>query len=140
MRTPLTAGILDVAITNPAAGADWSYTVPLGARLQLLYGTATLTTSVTVNNRRVHLLLSATAGTMLDIISTGTQAASTAVSYAFATSWVTSQSVAIAAQGLLIPSPLILQPGDIISTSTQLIAAADQWSLIRLRFAHLING
>lgn len=120
-------------LTNPAAGADFTF-VPAGTeRVRLLAITALLTTSVAVANRRPALAFSdQSAGTFWSGDSISPQVASLAVRYSWArgvgaqvaTTVITGERVA-----LQLPD-LWLQPQDTIKAITLGLDVADQWSQI----------
>lgn len=109
----------------PAAGADWSITVPAGHAYRLLAVTATLTTSATVADRTPRFRLSDGDAVFLDIPAVAVQAASLAGVFSWARNL---GSYALgSAQAVGIPD-LILQPGWIASVLTDNLDSGDAWS------------
>lgn len=126
--------ITSVAVTNPAAGADFSFTVPTGERLRLRSLTATLTTAVAVANRQPVLNITDGTSILFSIVPTVVQTASLAVRY----SWGAMLGVEVVGNGgLFVAEPLpdvLLEPGFKVTSVTGAIAAADQWSAIHFCF------
>src|SRR5580765_5947487 len=71
------------AVANPAAGADWSVTVPAGHLWELLGITATLTTSAAVANRAAAIVLGDGVNPYLTIPAAVVQAATLAGVYSW---------------------------------------------------------
>jgi len=128
-----------VTVANPAAGADWSETVPAGVTWQLLAVNATLTTSSAVANRDVTLVATDASSDVLWQSSPGlNQGASTALGYAFFQG--NSIAASLVAYLATLPIAMRLLAGFIIKTSTANIQAADQWSAIVLTVEEFIGG
>ena len=70
--------------TNPAAGSDFSQTVPAGRVWNIHAMSFFFTTSATVANRRVHIEFAIAGGPSLDIYSADDQAASLSLKYTVA--------------------------------------------------------
>ena len=121
-----------ISIANPAAGADWSISVPAGMQWRLRSVRAQLVSSATVANRAVNLSLKDDAGNVIALLpAPAVQAASLTNSYTFAQgasalSVGTSQSAAA-------PKDMVLGDSYTIASSTGAIQAGDQWSLIWLQ-------
>lgn len=122
-----------VSVASPAAGADWSTTIPAGHLYQLLAIRAILTTSAAVANRAARLILGDGTSTYASIPAPAVQAASLAVSYTWAAG-APGVSVDLAQLGYL--PDLVLPPAWTIGTSTRLIDVADAWTAIQL---HLLD-
>lgn len=116
-------------VANPAAGADWSQSVPAGHLWQLLGVTATLTTSAAVANRAVALVLGDGTNPFLTIPAPAVQAASLAGVY----SWAGEGGGYAVGVRQLAPLPgLTLPPAWTLGSSTLLVDVGDQWSAVRL--------
>ena len=115
-------------VSNPAAGADWTFTVPAGQTLALESVTALLTTSVTVANRVPTLVVKDNLGRIVaEVVSPNAQAAS------LADEWVWAPGVVAAAGPPIvtpIPPGLELAGGWTIGTVTAGLQVGDQWSAI----------
>lgn len=130
---PLTEGnILFITVADPAAGAEWTYTVPAGILLCPIAVRCTFVTSAVVANRYNRILFSdatpvALAATQLDLAIAASQ--TMLLHYAQGLTPVNP-----AAHGLkTAPCPIIyLQAGFTISSLTLAINAGDQYSQIRI--------
>lgn len=118
-----------VNVTTPAAGAEWSYAIPAGARL--LAVTFRFVTSATVANRFPVLILDDGASVpniMMQIASPGSYAAGADryASFAPGLSLTTGGNIAMNAS-----MPAMLFPrGGRVRTSTFLLDPGDQYSAI----------
>lgn len=122
-----------VLVANPAAGADWTVTVPAGEFWDVQSLTATLTTSAVVGNRAPRLEVSDGVNRINEIQPSTIEAASLAVRWGMSGGGSTgSNSNGAGIGGWSGPSPFLLNPGYIISTSTVNLDVADQWSQIAL--------
>jgi len=125
-------GVLQsLAIGNPAAGADWSQTVPTAARWLVRGGTATLVTAIAVATRQVAIVIDDGANTLMTIEAGVSQAASLTQIYSLLPGQTTSTLISTQLP-IYLPPDLRLLAGWRIRTSTGAIQAADQWSAIRL--------
>lgn len=120
-------------VANPAAGADFSFTLTGGAILESV--TATLTTAVAVANRSPALKIVNNVATVVvrGIQTPAVQAASLTVDY----TWMVGAGAAIVgANQVVLPLPsLFVTAGTwTFSSLTNLIQAADQWSNIAVGF------
>jgi hypothetical protein len=131
------SGVVVWRLAQPAAGADWTF-IPSGSdRTRILSITGELTTSATVASRAVGLQLA----TENDLVYWGmqyaaAQAASLAATYSWAHSGNYVAPAAVAAGSVLsaaFPKEW-LEPGDVVSSQTAAISAADQWSNLVVRF------
>lgn len=116
-------------VASPAAGADWSQTVPASHLWQLLTVTATLTTSAVAGNRQARLALGDGTNPFAVLTAPAVQAASLAHVYTWA---VGMTPLALGLQQLQALPPIALGNGWTISVSTLALDAGDQWSAIRL--------
>lgn len=127
---------------NPAAGADWSITVPINVRWRLMAAHATLTTAVAVANRGVGLVFGLTPAFIFNAMAQAVQAASLVWAYSWGsgvTSYTTAAGPVTPNMITAYPADLWLSPGQKIASATQNIQAADQWSNIVLMFEESID-
>jgi len=122
---------LSISVGNPAAGADWTYTLPTTQRLDVYGVHALLTTSATAGTRTVTLKVTDGANTLFLIDATNTQAISLAYDYTMYPSSFAGGSAGTH-QYIPLPEPLVLMQGWTIGTTTANISATDQWSAIRI--------
>lgn len=121
-----------IAVTTPAAGAQWSYTVPAGEVVSLAAIRATLTTDATVANRVPGIEIVNAAGTVVYSQTTAiTVPASTTRTLVFAP---TAESSAPANGVALttIPDDFILNAGWIVRSTLTAGAAGDAYTAITL--------
>lgn len=121
------------AITTPAAGADFTITVPNFMRWRIIGLRASFVTSASVATRAAILQFQSAANVMYNACAAATQAASLTLSY----NWGAGVTTLLAPVGATtlnvetaIPVDLWMGAGMIINSVTQNIQAADQWSLI----------
>ncbi len=123
--------LTSLAITAPAAGAEWSITVPTRARWNPLAVNYTLTTAVAVANRESALIIDDGANLLVQAPSRSTQAASLAVVY----SWFRTPTPGAGTQDTSVVGPLPdlrLAAGMRLRSLTKNLQAADQYSNLRL--------
>lgn len=114
-------------VPAPAAGADWTLTVPAGHLFRLRSILATLTTSAAVANRVARLQFGNGDATFLDLPPAAVQAASLGIRYA----WVPGPQAIVVGTGALQFMPAMdLDTAWTVGTKTDLIDVADQWSAI----------
>lgn len=121
-----------VAVTQPAAGQEWTIRGAGQGLWRVLSLAFTLTTSAAVANRRVRLVADDGTSQFYRSVAIGDQAASLAVTYS---GWSGSDRGAVGAGSAHLAFPiggLILRPGWRLSTLTDLIDVADQYSTIAL--------
>lgn len=113
--------------TNPAAGADWSQTVPAGEAWELVSLRFSLVTDATVATRVVKVTLDDGANVFAVIRAASTHVASLTQNYTYARG-VT--DIVLNSNEVLTPLPsgLILPAGYRISSSVALLQAADDLS------------
>lgn len=122
--------LYSIALSNPAAGADWTQTVPTGARWRIRDITATLATSAAAGNRTPMLIWDDGANAFAQIGPSATEAPSSTTRW----DWIqTLPSLGNVVQGIqvFLPPDLILLAGWRLRTSTVNLGVADQWSGIR---------
>jgi hypothetical protein len=126
--------IFSASVTNPAAGADWSVSVPSGARWQVRQVAATLTTSASAGNRVPRLTFTDNAN---NVGSCPMQSLSS-TSFTYNLVWGqgypnVAANVVAAVQTAVweaIPLTLSLLSGDTMGPSTAGLLVGDQWSAI----------
>lgn len=128
-----------VTLSNPAAGADFTTTVPAGVTWILRGVTAILTTAVTVATRAAALQVTdATPHLLLDSPGGSTEAASLADTY----SWFNGGGAILV--GLVnvggLPAEFRCPAGWIIGSKTANIQAGDQWSAVVITVEEFIGG
>lgn len=120
-----------VGVSNPAAGADWTYTVPAGATYRLVSAFATLATSASVANRVPELIIDDGTHSLSGSLMASPQTAGVTDTYTWGSGLPLSAALS-AANTAPLPQSLTLAAGWRVRTSTSGIQAADQWSTIRL--------
>jgi hypothetical protein len=131
--------IRNVTGTDPAAGADWSETVPTNARWRLIAARAALVTDATVASRTASITVDDGTTTVWNMPCHTTQAASLTFTYYF---------TAIGASGfasgntLVIPAPpdMVMGPGWRVRAQTGTIQAGDNWGAPQLWVEEWIEG
>jgi len=118
-----------VAVADPAAGADWSATVPGGHVWVLEAIGARLTTDSTVVSRVPILTIGDGTGDVLEVAPAGTAEASETRRFA----WLPDQAGLTGLGGVISPLPrLVLGPGWRVRVATLGLRGGDAWSQIRL--------
>jgi hypothetical protein len=121
-----------VTVANPAAGADWSVTVPAGASFAVNSVSATLVTSAGGSARVATLVITDAGGNVVfNGPATASQNASSTENYTWSNAPSTPPAGATSTVGPL-PAGLRLGPGWTLKTVTSGIQAGDQWSAIVL--------
>lgn len=114
---------------DPAAGVDWSVTVPAGQVWEVISAYASLVTDATVANRAARLVVGDGTSTVLSIAPAGLQVASTTIRYA----WLVAGVAYVTGSGQVAALPrLVLAPGWTIGTATEGLVVGDNWSAPRL--------
>jgi hypothetical protein len=125
-------GIKVYTVSNPSAGADWTYTIPSNARFKVISVKAVLTTSSSVADRRASLVFDDGTNISWYSLSNQLQAASATNVYQVSPGMV--NSTLTTAAGTVYQSlsmaPVQLSEDFRIRSSTINIQAADQWSAI----------
>lgn len=123
-----------LSVAAPAAGADWTLTVPAGHVYQLLSVFATLVTSAVAATRIARLLLGDGDSTFLDVPPFASQITTLTRRYA----WIPAGQAYATGLGILSPLPDVeLQAGWTLGTTTDAIDITDQWSAIRVNVIDL---
>lgn len=118
-------------VGNPAAGADWSVSVPTNQRWRIESLVATLVTAVAVANRVPTFIIDDGVNILFQVDAIAAEVASTTKVYALAAG----QTAATGAGNTIslpLPGPQFLTTGWRVRSSTAAIQAADQWSGISL--------
>jgi hypothetical protein len=140
---PPSAGIgitRSVTITTPAAGANWSITVPAGASWTLTSVRATLATSATVANRIPDLQIKDASGNIvMDALAGVAQTATLTDTWSWSSGGVTS-TVLGASNSVALPWSFRLNPGWVVQQVTAGLQAADQWSAIALSVMETVSA
>lgn len=117
--------------STPAPGAEFSETVPTGARWQLLAMQASLATSATVGARRPIVVWSVNGAQ----VGTSAQVVDVAASQAGVFNWAQGMPLAAAIYAGInvvgLPLDLQLLAGDSFASQTANMKAGDQWTLTR---------
>lgn len=126
--------VLNIVISNPAAGADISHTFADNARLEILSLQFVFSTDATAGNRLMTIIFGDGTNNNPSIITRITQTASKTWQYLVAPG-NESGDLSILFSTIVVPTPniIIVNPGDTLVTSTANIKATDQFSTIILR-------
>mgnify|MGYP001571786480 CR=1 FL=1 len=122
--------IRSVAGADPAAGAEWSITVPVDARWRLISVTATLVTDATVAGRLPLIIVDDGANNLLVVAAQATLPASSTGIYSMGAGQGLAGAIATV-QALPAPEDLYLSAGFRVRSSTSLIQAGDNWTAPR---------
>jgi len=135
-----TNGQLTIAqSTNPAAGAEWSITVPLGEMWEILAIRFSLVTAATVGNRVVHIIAQVAGQTAYELISNTTQIISQNKTYTAMAGFTANSSADD--NDIIIPmsTGIFIPQGDILSSQTTNLAAGDDFGVATITIRkHLI--
>lgn len=116
----------------PAAGSNWSYSIPAYQMYKIRGISFTLTTSATVANRRVHINFNTPQGGDFKLISSVDHAASLARVYTIFP--MSSPGVFSSDNDIFIPMPdnLFLETDTTISSEVVNLQAGDQFSIVNI--------
>lgn len=135
--TPLRRYPRTVLVPQPAAGSDWSYTVPGGVMWRLVTVLGQFATSAVVASRAPFLTVSDGATVYLKVPPQATQAASNTDQYVW---WRDAPQYAVGG-GVVQPIPeLTLMPGYAIAALTTALDVGDQWSGVVLHVIETMIG
>lgn len=127
-------------ITQPAAGAEFTRTVPGEGAWYIQAIRFTFVTSAVVATRVVQISITDGQLEYARVLSTAGQGASTTGQYTFAP-YVSAATQGAAGFSALLPFPvLLLDPGSVLTTVTAAIDVGDQYSSIRMRVFELPWG
>lgn len=120
--------LVNVQVAAPAAGQDWAIGVPTNARWRPMSLAATLNTAVAVANRQVQAIITVGGSEVYRGAPNQSIAASLAARVTFSPA---PQSFAVIPVNVHVPIPpeIFMGMGDVISSSTVNIQAADQWGI-----------
>lgn len=128
-----------VNVTQPSAGAEWSYTLPSGAWYRFVCGQSTLTTSATVASRYCGLTWALGGVTFLYNACSIAQTASQVLTANYIAD--TTVQTGISGGLLVIGIPgLIMQPASVMASKTFGLQGTDQYSNINLLFEAYYTG
>lgn len=130
--------IINNSVGNPAAGVDWVFTNPTGARATVMGVFAQLVTSAAAATRTATLKITDGANIAFLVDATATQIASITNQYTGYCGGFAGGSGGTHIYWPL-PAPYLLGTGWTIGTVTNNIQAADQWSLIRVATLTLVD-
>lgn len=116
-----------IAGADPAAGAEWTITIPTGTRYRLRSVSAVLVTDATAANREVSIVITAGAVVVASVASGVNHVASQTRRYsAFPTAV---RGAAAQSLDLLVPLPYVeLRGGDTVTSVTTNLQAGDNWA------------
>lgn len=123
--------IRSIAVADPAAGAEWSQTVPTNARWRVLGVDAALVTDATVANREAVLTIDDGASIVAEIAAGTAQAASLTRRYSFARGVQRGGPAASTIINAPIPDAILMGGYRIRSVTTNL-QAGDNWGAPQL--------
>lgn len=127
-----------ITVSNPAAGANFSLTVPAGVAWVLNSVRATLVTSAVVASRSPDLQVKDGSGNIvMDAVSGVGEPASTTSVWVYGPGLATSTALK-ASNSVGIPSGLHLLAGWVIQMNTVNIDVGDQWSTIVIGVSELV--
>lgn len=132
--------VRDVTVADPAAGTNWTTTVPALVRWNVLSITFLYTPSADLALRRVNLVWSNAAGAKIGQFPMSTNmVASTVEQTTFANGSTTDAADVGVSVRTGLPLNLILIPGDVLRTIVTNIDAADAMTAIRIRVLEWIE-
>lgn len=119
-------------VTTPAAGADWTFTVPPSSRFKIVSLNAVLTTSAAGANRQVQLIITNAGGSVVWVGSASANIPASTTANVSATGL--SGGTPIITTDVFVPLPpdLFLEGTFILKSLTVGIQGADQWSAIQM--------
>lgn len=126
-------------IQSPAAGADWSFTIPGRSAMRIRAVRAVFTTAVAVATRIPALNISDGVQTVMSLPGAAGEAAAITESYTWVPDCSALQTATGGANMSYLPDHLVLPPGFVIASATANIQAADQWSAITIWTTEIPN-
>lgn len=131
--------LLTLVVPTPAAGSDWSLTVPPSKRWILQSVIGTLTTDANAANRRVILTAQQNGVSFMEIPTSQDLAANGVADIAFAP-----HLPSVIATPVLRPqtqpcNPINLRQGDTLSYVTNALQVGDQWTDVRVQVLEWIE-
>jgi hypothetical protein len=129
-----------IRATQPAAGADWTQTVPGQSTWALVSVCAQLVTSSAVANRVPVLKVTDGTNTIAQIPEPVSLTASLTTTVTWMADGATT-STAITGASVIVNTPkLILPPGFVLSSVTSLIDTGDQWQNVNVTVVEVLTG
>ena len=129
-----------VSAPTPAAGTNWTFTVPGESVWGLVAITAKLVTSAVVANRAAVLNVSDGTTVLYQIAPGAVQAASLTTTYSWLPELATfDNTITGGALNVAMP-PTYLASGQVLSSATALIDVGDQWSAVSLTVIEVYHG
>lgn len=126
-------------VSNPAAGVDWTYTIPVGLQQTLISVRAVLTTSAAVANRFPVLRITSPTGQILaDVSALAAVTAGSTVIFVWMAGAPANNVNNV--QQMSLPSGLRLMGGSSIQVLTSGLQAGDQWSAISITYTQFISA
>lgn len=129
----LVGDIRSIQIANPAAGAEFTYTVPAGLRLKVLGLAFLFTSDANVANRQIQILVTDPIGGLsISACTQAVQAAGQLYNYYFAPG---NRDMAAAVSDIItvpLSETMILKPGDVLDSFTVNGQAGDTFTDIYL--------
>lgn len=115
-------------VPSPAAGADWTFTIPGRSAMRILSVRAIFASAVAVATRFPALVITDGVSQVMNLPGASGEAASITETYCWAPTADSIQTGTGGSNSASIPDKLILPVGFTIGSSTPNIQAADQWS------------
>lgn len=129
-----------ITATVPAAGADWSETVPTGAVWELVACRASFVAAAAVATRQPFMLLDDGVNALYYLSGHGGATANSTTLYQWAQGVPFTGLLAGAPAPIAVPTRVRLSAGSRVRVSTINVQAADQWSAIVLLVNEWIAG
>lgn len=129
-----------VKVTTPAAGADWTYTLPAGYFYRIVGGSALFTTSAVVANRFAALQVTDGVNVLYTVPNPNAIVTTLAVALTYSQAGVTAYVAGTKPNGN-VPAPSVwLPPGYIVSSYTSNIDVSDTYTKVVLWLEQLDFG
>jgi hypothetical protein len=129
-----------VPIASPAAGADWSVTVPGESTWALASVSATLVTSAVAGARAPIFTVTDGSSVLWRVAPGTTQATALTVTYSWLPEMGAPDTTITGGQLQVALPPTYLQPGNVFRVATALLDVGDQWSAIVVQAYEVFNG
>lgn len=125
-----------VTVSNPAAGSNWSYTVPVGSVWALEAVNYAISTSGTVSNRLPRVRVVRGANTIYVAVGAAVTAASSSATNFWAKGSVSSTTTTTSQTMPIMDCPTLIA-GDVIDSHCLNLAAGDTLTSITLVFSNV---
>lgn len=119
-------------VTSPAAGADWTFTVPSNSRFKIISLNAVLATSAVAGNRQVQIEITNAGGSVVWVGAANANIPASTTANVSATGTAPLTPVITTDVYCLLPPDLFLEGTFIIKAVTAGILGGDQWSAIQM--------